>query len=63
MTGLTFAVRRNEIFLMSQPRPVRAVHSGEGWTAQGVAETAFPALKAHFYGLDRSADVFSWDPI
>ncbi|MEM6440366.1 MAG: SDR family NAD(P)-dependent oxidoreductase [Pseudomonadota bacterium] len=63
VTGQIFAVRLNEIFLMSQPRPVRSVHAGDGWTAQAVAETAFPALKAHFYGLDRSADVFSWDPI
>ncbi|MEO0679038.1 MAG: SDR family NAD(P)-dependent oxidoreductase [Pseudomonadota bacterium] len=63
VTGQIFAVRLNEIFVMSQPRPVRSVHSGDGWTAQGVAETAFPALRAHFHGLDRSADVFSWDPI
>lgn len=58
-----FAVRNNEIFLMSQPRPVRSVHRGEGWTPQSVASHALPALKAGFYGLDRSSDVFSWDPV
>jgi NAD(P)-dependent dehydrogenase (short-subunit alcohol dehydrogenase family) len=58
-----FAVRNNEIFLMSQPRPVRSVHRGEGWTPQAIAEHGMPALKASFFGLDRSADVFSWDPI
>jgi NAD(P)-dependent dehydrogenase (short-subunit alcohol dehydrogenase family) len=58
-----FAVRNNEIFLMSQPRPVRSVHRGEGWTPQSVASHALPALKAAFYGLDRSSDVFSWDPV
>ncbi len=63
VTGQIFAVRNNEIFLMSQPRPERSVHRSEGWTAESVAEHAMPALKAGFYALDRSADVFSWDPI
>jgi NAD(P)-dependent dehydrogenase (short-subunit alcohol dehydrogenase family) len=63
VTGQIFAVRNNEIFLMSQPRPVRSVHRGEGWTPQTVASHALPALKASFYDLERSADVFSWDPV
>lgn len=63
VNGQIFAVRNNEIFLMSQPRPVRSVHRSEGWTPQSVAEQALPALKASFYGLERSGDVFSWDPI
>jgi NAD(P)-dependent dehydrogenase (short-subunit alcohol dehydrogenase family) len=58
-----FAVRNNEIFLMSQPRPERSVHRSEGWTPETVASHAMPALKAGFYGLDRSGDVFTWDPI
>ena len=61
--GQIFAVRNNEIFLMSQPRPVRSVHRSEGWTPQTVAAQALPALKASFYDLERSSDVFSWDPI
>ena len=63
VSGQIFAVRHNEIFLMSQPRPVRSVHRGEGWTAETVASHAMPALKAGFYGLDRSGDVFTWDPV
>jgi NAD(P)-dependent dehydrogenase (short-subunit alcohol dehydrogenase family) len=63
VSGQIFAVRNNEIFLMSQPRPIRSVHRSEGWTPQTVAEQALPALRASFFGLDRSADVFSWDPI
>ena len=58
-----FAVRNNEIFLMSQPRPVRSVHRQEGWTARSLAEHGIPALKASFVPVERSADVFSWDPI
>ena len=63
VTGQVFAVRNNEIFLMSQPRPIRSVHRGEGWTPQSVAQHALPALQASFYALDRSSDVFSWEPI
>jgi NAD(P)-dependent dehydrogenase (short-subunit alcohol dehydrogenase family) len=63
VTGQIFAVRNNEIFLMSQPRPVRSVHRGEGWTPQAIASHALPALKSAFHDLQRSGDVFSWDPI
>ena len=63
VTGQVFAVRNNEIFLMSQHRPLRTVHRSDGWTPQAVIDTAFPAMKNDFYALDRSADIFSWDPI
>jgi NAD(P)-dependent dehydrogenase (short-subunit alcohol dehydrogenase family) len=63
VTGQVFAVRANEIFLMSQSRPLRSVHRAEGWTPESIASHAIPALKAHFYPLDRSQDVFSWDPL
>ena len=63
VTGQIFAVRANEIFLMSQSRPLRSVHRAEGWTAETIASHAMPSLKAHFYPLDRSQDVFSWDPL
>ncbi|WP_458218803.1 SDR family NAD(P)-dependent oxidoreductase [Paracidovorax citrulli] len=58
-----FAVRNNEIFVMSQPRPLRSVHRSEGWTAAHIAEHGMPALKASFVPMERSADVFSWDPV
>lgn len=61
--GQIFAVRNNEIFLISQPRPIRSVHRSEGWTPENVLEHALPALKASYFSLDRSGDVFSWDPI
>ena len=48
VNGQIFAVRNNEIFLMSQPRPVRSVHRSEGWTPQSVAAHALPALKARW---------------
>ena len=63
VTGQIFGVRMNEIFLFGQHRPVRSVHRGEGWTPETIAEHGMPALKASFSPLDRSADVFTWDPI
>ena len=63
VTGQVFAVRNNEIFLMSQSRPVRAAHTAEGWTPETVAKRVLPALRPSFFPLDRSADVFSWDPV
>ncbi|EHP41849.1 short-chain dehydrogenase [Cupriavidus basilensis OR16] len=58
-----FAVRANEIMLMSQPRPVRSVHMSEGWTPESIAEIAIPAMRNSFFKLERSPDVINWDPI
>ncbi len=62
-TGQTFATRYNEIFLMSSPRPVRGIQSSEGWTPSSIASHAAPALTASLLPLDRSGDVFNWDPV
>ena len=63
ISGQIFSVRNNEIFTMGQSRPLKSVHRGEGWTPETVADHAIPALKSTFYPLERSGDVFSWDPI
>ena len=63
VSGQVFAVRANEIFLMSQSRPIRAMHTEQGWTPESIANRAMPALKPSFYKLDRSQDVFDWDPV
>lgn len=63
VSGQVFTVRANEIFLMSQPRPLRGMHAADGWTAESIADHVVPALAPHFYGPDRTADVFSWDPV
>lgn len=61
--GQVFSVRNHEIFLISQPRPVRSVHRSEGWTPQSVLDHALPALRAQFLPLEHQSQVFSWDPI
>jgi hypothetical protein len=63
VSGQIFGARMNEIFLFSQSRPIRSVHHSEGWTPQSIAEHAIPAMKNSFYPLERSGDVFCWDPI
>lgn len=63
VTGQIFAVRNNEIFLMGQSRPLRSVQRTEGWTPETIGAHAIPALTQHFYPLDRSQDVFDWDPV
>jgi NAD(P)-dependent dehydrogenase (short-subunit alcohol dehydrogenase family) len=32
VSGQIFGVRNNEIYLFSQPRPIRSAHRSEGWT-------------------------------
>ena len=63
VTAQIFAVRGNEIFLMSQPRPVRGMHTAEGWTPETIAERVLPAMKQSFFPLETSNVVFSWDPV
>lgn len=63
VNGQIFYTRMNEIFLMSQSRPIRGLQRSEGWTPRAIAEHALPALRPSFYKLDRNQDVFSWDPV
>jgi NAD(P)-dependent dehydrogenase (short-subunit alcohol dehydrogenase family) len=63
VSGQIFSVRANEIFLMGQSRPLRSVHRAEGWTPETVGTHAIPALRGSFYPLDRTQDVFTWDPL
>jgi NAD(P)-dependent dehydrogenase (short-subunit alcohol dehydrogenase family) len=63
VSGQVFGVRNNEIYLFSQPRPIKTAHRGQGWTPESVLETAIPMMQSEFYPLDRSGDVFTWEPV
>ena len=63
VTGQVFSVRNNEVFLMGQSRPIRSIHRSEGWTPETVLTHVIPSMEDNFYDLDRSADVFNWDPV
>lgn len=62
VTGQVFGSRNNEVILFSQHRPLRTAQTSDGWTPEAVVETALPAMRASMYALDRSSDVFTWDP-
>ena len=61
--GQVFGVRNNEIYLFSQPRPIRTAHTAEGWTPETVVDRVLNAFQPSYYPLDRSSDVFTWDPV
>ncbi len=63
VTGQIFAARLNELFLFSQPRPLRSAHSDTGWTPELIAERALPAFRSGLIPQEVSGDVFAWDPI
>jgi NAD(P)-dependent dehydrogenase (short-subunit alcohol dehydrogenase family) len=63
ISGQIFGVRNNEIFLFNQPRPVRTIHRSDGWTADKVDQQLKAAFASSFTPLERSTDVFSWDPV
>jgi NAD(P)-dependent dehydrogenase (short-subunit alcohol dehydrogenase family) len=63
ITGQIFSVRNNEIYLFSQNRPVRTLHRSDGWTPEKLDAQLKDAFASSFTPLERSGDVFSWDPV
>jgi len=63
ISGQVFAVRNNEIFLFNQPRPIRSLHRSDGWTPETLDQQLKGAFGPSLTPLDRSGDVFSWDPV
>jgi NAD(P)-dependent dehydrogenase (short-subunit alcohol dehydrogenase family) len=63
ISGQIFSVRNNEIFLFNQTRPIRSMHRADGWTPEKLDAQLKGAFGPSLTPLDRSGDVFSWDPI
>jgi len=63
ITGQIFGVRKNEIMLFSVPRPIKTLHRSEGWTPEAITEDLLPAMRPAMHALQRSADIFPYDPI
>jgi len=63
ISGQIFSVRNNEIYLFNQTRPIRTLHRSDGWTPEKLDAQLKGAFAASFTPLDRSGDVFSWDPV
>ena len=63
ISGQIFSVRNNEIYLFNQTRPIRTLQRSDGWTPDKLDKQLKGAFAASFTPLDRSSDVFSWDPV
>jgi NAD(P)-dependent dehydrogenase (short-subunit alcohol dehydrogenase family) len=63
VSGQIFSVRNNEIYLFNQPRPIKTIHRADGWTPETLAVEIKTAFTPLFTPLERSEDVFNWDPI
>jgi NAD(P)-dependent dehydrogenase (short-subunit alcohol dehydrogenase family) len=63
VTGQIFSVRNNEIYLFNQNRPIRTIHRSDGWTPEKLDAQLKGAFAPSFTPLERSGDVFSWDPV
>lgn len=63
VSGQIFGVRGKEVFIFSQPRPVRSIHRAEGWTPETLEEMFKGTLGMHLVPLETSGQVFSYDPL
>ncbi len=63
VSGQIFSVRNNEIYLFNQNRPIRTLHRSEGWTPEKLDAQLKGVFAPSFTPLERSTDVFSWDPV
>jgi NAD(P)-dependent dehydrogenase (short-subunit alcohol dehydrogenase family) len=63
ISGQILSVRNNEIYLFNQTRPIRTLQRSDGWTPERIAEQLKGAFASSFTPLERSTDVFSWDPV
>src|SRR4029079_14767401 len=63
ITGQIFGVRNNEVYLFNQPRPIRTIHRSDGWTPEKLDEQLKGVFGPSLTPLERSTDVFSWDPV
>jgi NAD(P)-dependent dehydrogenase (short-subunit alcohol dehydrogenase family) len=63
ISGQILSVRNNEIYLFSQNRPIRTLHRSDGWTPEKIDAQLKGVFASSFTPLERSSDVFSWDPV
>jgi hypothetical protein len=63
VSGQVFGVRGKEIFIYSQPKPVRSIHHSEGWTPDRLSEMFKGTLGMHLVPLESAGQVFNYDPL
>ncbi|OWU82936.1 3-hydroxyacyl-CoA dehydrogenase [Oceanicola sp. 22II-s10i] len=60
INGQIIGVRGNEVYLYSQPRPIRSIHNSEGWSLESLNETMANAFRPSLTPLETYGQVFSW---
>lgn len=63
ISGQIFGARGNEVFLYDQPRPMRTIHTSDGWTPETLGHVLPAAWRNDFTPIEDTADVFAWDAI
>lgn len=63
ITGQIFGARGNEVYLYNQPRPIRTLHRGDGWTVERLAAALPGAFSSSLTPAERTRDVFPWEAI
>jgi NAD(P)-dependent dehydrogenase (short-subunit alcohol dehydrogenase family) len=62
ISGQVFGVRGHEVFLFSQPRPIRTVGTSGGWTGESL-KRAFEALRGGLTPLETDLELFQHEPL
>lgn len=63
VSGQTFGVRGDEMFLYSRPKILRTMHKADGWSPEDCAKSLLPGLKASFEPLQTTPDIIAWEPL
>lgn len=63
INGQIIGARANELYLYSQPRPVRTLHRAGGWTVEALQAQLVPAWGPSFVPMEETQHVFAWDAI
>ena len=63
VSGQVFGVRGNEIYLFSQPRPVRTLKQPQGWTPETIAKAMQGEARDALTPLEGTSEYFNWDAV
>src|SRR6202790_2030957 len=63
ISGQIFCVRNNEIYLFNQTRPIPTLQRSDALTPEKIDAQLKGGFASSFTPLERSTDVFSWDPV
>lgn len=63
ITGQVFGARGHEIFLFSQPRPVRVIGRAGGWDLESIHAAVNASLRSGFETLQTDLELFESEPL